>query len=1311
MGFRINTNINSIDTQRNLMMTSTNMATTMRRLSSGLRINSAADDAAGLAISQKLGAQVNGLNQAVQNAQGGISLVQTAEGALNETQSILQRMRTLAVQSANDTNTSTDRTAIQSEMNQLATEISRISNTTSFNTKNLLAGGFANQTLQIGANTGETMSFGIAGMDAASLGVSANGATVSTNQNQANILSTSNVGTGFKNGINYTVKDTSLTAGALADANGASNKGVTQGQNIGNEQLNTEGAFAGSAQTNYTFRVSGVDPSNTKVTQVQYSTDGGSTWATSQGQIQSNGTYDFQVSTSSATPTTDSGLKFNFSLPTSGAINPALGDQFAFTANPQTTATSLATTASIAANQTISNSTNVLSVGAVTGAGNYLGSLSGAMSVVLTVTNSAGPDVQVTGATINIGGTAITATSGATPAGTVGASFTASAAAGAGSAVVNFMGMSFKFAAITANTGVAGTSTVTYSMGTVNPVSIGSSSQISSSDTGSYTTAVDEVTGLAAGGATLGTSNAITATISGQYTGASGNLQIRAAAGNWNAPTMGLITNTGTGTAVALPANYTYAAGVASFTYNGAKVTLSGLPVGPTAGDIITVALANNSTSPGSDMAVTATANAGSSTAATVSQNVGNEVLNTAGAFIGTSTTNYLTKVSSVSGSQVTGLQFSTDGGTTWGNATANALSNGSYTFQVQQKSSGGTSGSGGDSGMLLSFTAPANGVTPQIGDQFSFQSVASSTQGTAAVAAAIATGVAQSGTYNGPYAGAITVTATTSAGSLISGVTSVAIGSTTLDASQVQYNATANTISFLGLTYTLSGLAASGTGTITGNTVTPASNAISSNLAGTTAVTTGNLAAATAPAVTATATQIGGSQLPAGLGAGSILLDLKHYDNAGVASGGTAPIGINAVSFIPVGNTGAAQFSTTDNGTAYAATAAHAATSADFSYNSVSAVDTYTSGSAYGGSLSVTGADGNTYKIVVANATSAGATVSIQNAANTQTYATYNVTTSGAGVNDVVALNLAQSNITNTGTQNLGSETAAVSGTYTGSANQQFVIKVAQTDANGNVSQVAVSTDGGHTFGSAIAANSPYANPSAFGTVTSFGVGQGLTVSLTPGQFDQNKAAVGDTFNFVATASSTNGGTGASMLQLQNTDPSLGTINLGGAQLIQQNQTTATVGASTKQMVLSFGALGTSGGLQAGSTTVTSQASQAAVIGANDTVVSNATAYAGLDVTSQANAESAISTIDAAINTVSLARAQLGAIQNRLQHTINNLSVGSENLTSAQSEIQDVNVAAETANMTKDQVLEQAGISVLAQANQQPQMVLKLLQ
>lgn len=124
----------------------------MQKLSSGLRINSAADDAAGLAISEKMRGQIRGLDTASANAQDGISMIQTAEGALNETTSILQRMRELATQSANDTNVSSDRSAIQKEMNQLTSEINRIGNTTEFNTQKLLDGGASSNTTKLGSN-------------------------------------------------------------------------------------------------------------------------------------------------------------------------------------------------------------------------------------------------------------------------------------------------------------------------------------------------------------------------------------------------------------------------------------------------------------------------------------------------------------------------------------------------------------------------------------------------------------------------------------------------------------------------------------------------------------------------------------------------------------------------------------------------------------------------------------------------------------------------------------------------------------------------------------------------------------------------------------------------------------------------------------------------------------------------------------------------------------------------------------------------------------------------------------------------------
>lgn len=166
----INHNLGAMNALRNMNINSTNANKSMQKLSSGLRINSAADDAAGLAISEKMRGQIRGLDQASSNAQDATSMIQTAEGALNETTSILQRMRELAVQSSTDTNTADDRAKIQSETDQLAKEISRISNTSEFNTQNLLAGGL-NDTFQIGANQGQNISLTVNAMDAQSLGV------------------------------------------------------------------------------------------------------------------------------------------------------------------------------------------------------------------------------------------------------------------------------------------------------------------------------------------------------------------------------------------------------------------------------------------------------------------------------------------------------------------------------------------------------------------------------------------------------------------------------------------------------------------------------------------------------------------------------------------------------------------------------------------------------------------------------------------------------------------------------------------------------------------------------------------------------------------------------------------------------------------------------------------------------------------------------------------------------------------------------------------------------------------------------------
>ncbi|WP_418648454.1 flagellin [Thauera butanivorans] len=153
----INTNVPSLTAQRNLSTSGNSLATSLQRLSSGLRINSAKDDAAGLAISERFTAQINGLNQATRNANDGISLAQTAEGALASSGEILQRIRTLAVQSANATNSASDRKALNDEVNALTSELNRIAQTTEFNGRKLLDGSFTSATFQVGANANQTI--------------------------------------------------------------------------------------------------------------------------------------------------------------------------------------------------------------------------------------------------------------------------------------------------------------------------------------------------------------------------------------------------------------------------------------------------------------------------------------------------------------------------------------------------------------------------------------------------------------------------------------------------------------------------------------------------------------------------------------------------------------------------------------------------------------------------------------------------------------------------------------------------------------------------------------------------------------------------------------------------------------------------------------------------------------------------------------------------------------------------------------------------------------------------------------------------
>jgi flagellin len=207
----INTNVASLNSQRNLTTSQGQLATALQRLSSGLRINSAKDDAAGLAISERFTTQIRGLNQAVRNANDGISLSQTAEGALAESGNALQRIRELAIQSANSTNSASDRQALNAEAAQLLAEVQRIAQTTQFNGQNILDGSFSSAQFQVGANANQTISFGIQGATTDTLGAYQATSTA--------VTSSAFDGAGFTiNGVEIGVSADTSAAGVTADS-------------------------------------------------------------------------------------------------------------------------------------------------------------------------------------------------------------------------------------------------------------------------------------------------------------------------------------------------------------------------------------------------------------------------------------------------------------------------------------------------------------------------------------------------------------------------------------------------------------------------------------------------------------------------------------------------------------------------------------------------------------------------------------------------------------------------------------------------------------------------------------------------------------------------------------------------------------------------------------------------------------------------------------------------------------------------------------------------------------------------------------
>ena len=241
MGMSINTNSVSINAQRNLGLSGNSLATSMQRLSSGLRVNSAKDDAAGLAIAERMNTQVKGLAVASRNANDGISLAQTAEGALGKVGDMLQRMRELAVQSGNATNSKTDREALQAELKQLRDEVDRVAKTTSFNGAKLLDGSFTGAVFQVGANSGDNITVGaLANTKVDKLGKSMYGTTGVTSLSATNVSGAAVTGT-----ITITVKGANNATGISSTLAADSNR--TQEEALGQilAEINAKSADTG----------------------------------------------------------------------------------------------------------------------------------------------------------------------------------------------------------------------------------------------------------------------------------------------------------------------------------------------------------------------------------------------------------------------------------------------------------------------------------------------------------------------------------------------------------------------------------------------------------------------------------------------------------------------------------------------------------------------------------------------------------------------------------------------------------------------------------------------------------------------------------------------------------------------------------------------------------------------------------------------------------------------------------------------------------------------------------------------------------
>ena len=1274
----INTNVPSLNAQRNLNSSQSALATSLQRLSSGLRINSAKDDAAGLSIADRMTSQIRGLNQAARNANDGVSLAQTAEGALQESGSILQRMRELAIQAANATNSASDRKSLQSEANQLMSELNRIADTTNFNGLNLLDGSFTTQNFQVGANANQTIAVSVAGASAETLGaeqvasqISAakggNSATLNGTKLGASAVATTDAATArtsnnFSSATTATVTDAlGLTAAVVIDA--------------------TSTAKEAAAALN---GLAGIEAGGYNAMKLDFSA------------ILSNAALPASINV---------GDKISFTLSTDAGTGSATQNvSYTVAATDADTRTNIQTAlaSAIAAINTANGNSDLT----LEGVNSY------ATTDALTIASATGVDINL--ANFAVANNTVNTTLG----------FTAVALDDSGARTMTLTGVANGAIAFTVD---ASSSTGSTRIASANDAlkagldlrspdliaagytysqSAAGAAITLSRTVGSADSAGDFVAKMAGG---LAATTFTTTTASGASTSVAKTVNlIGAAAGNG----MGATTLAATA-AAARTANDLTAPVVATITAPdsvAATVTIAAASTAKETAALLSTtgvkATGFNSMKLDFTTILKQSANALVDAGDTISFNLSTDagaaqaVSYVVGATDAATRTNLLTAV----GTAVTAIN--TANGNTDLSIDSSALTSGDEvrivsatgvdinmdTFNIANTTIAGTFGFSGSSDNTTPLTVSLTGVagtagwtsdgTATVGEQ----NDAMLTALTTGAYGVLATTAGYTITQSGVAGTALNIVRT---GGADGGVISMTLGGAT------NFTLTGTTLAAYGSTATTAGPALTVAATAT-NTALTATNLVT-GLNGTSVspVEGGNLAASVRGSVMVSLES--GYNMSFVANAGEMISGLGNGTNATLAA--TTGTGSGSVSAAAAANTAAV--TATDLVTGLNAT-------------KVSLVETRltTAGNdstSVRGQLIVSADNGYTLQF---NANAAqfeagaldGGIVSL-----TAATATMGID-EGNGVSaQTLAISGLSSNSVSIGANSTAKQIAgsvnAVSGSTGVSATARSEATFSGLSMNGTVS---FNVYGSNNTAVAISAAVTTSDLSSLATALNQRSGTtGITAEVSSGGSLKLVNSAGYDIkieNFRHSAAVTDAvGSVQRTINVTGINGSAVTLTDGGtvAKAAQLDSTVVagkvTFGSNSGPFSVTSDVRGASGGVLN-------------TAAAGDSVTSAKAKLSTVDISTAAGAQNAVDIIDASLAQVNTIRADLGAVQNRFLSTVSNLTTTSENVSAARSRIQDTDFAAETASLTRNQILQQAGIAMLAQANSLPQSVLSLL-